>query len=160
MNLSSSGITNDWFDKKYGAHGCGCSPPLKITGAPEGTVSFALLFEDRDAFPVTGGFSWVHWTACNLRFPELPEGVSPDDANIAQGVNSYISPQGGSRARGDCTGYCSMSPPGEAHLYTFHVYALDTVLELESGFDMHRMFRAMRGHVLDSAELSAWYPRV
>jgi Raf kinase inhibitor-like YbhB/YbcL family protein len=160
MKLYSNGIQNGWFDKKYGSLGEGYSPPLSIVDAPDETVSFSLLFEDRDAFPVTGGFSWIHWAACNFQTQNIPENVGPEaNFEIVQGVNSFISPQGGNRDREDCIGYCSMSPPDEAHIYTFHVYALDTMLDLKQGFNMNIMFRLMQGHVLDYAELSGWYPK-
>ena len=47
------------------------SLPLKIEDAPEGTKSFAVVMEDKDAFPVSGGFSWIHWTAANITRTEI-----------------------------------------------------------------------------------------
>lgn len=39
----------------------------------EGVVSFAIILEDKDAYPVTGGFVWIHWLAANITRYELKE---------------------------------------------------------------------------------------
>ena len=160
MRIISESITNDHFSDACGARGGDRSPHVCIIGAPGAAVSFALVLEDRDAFPVTGGFSWIHWTLCDFTQQELPENASSEDPELIQGINSYTSMQGGSRPAGECVGYCGMSPPNEAHLYTIHVYALDTMTGLQTGFGMHELYRAMRGHVLAEASLDAWYDKV
>ena len=158
MKIISDSIYNDYFSDNCGSHGGNCSPAIRIADAPEETASFALLIEDRDAVPVSGGFSWVHWAACNITSRELPEDASRSMAeSMVQGLNSYTSPQGGSLPPEDCIGYCGMSPPNDDHIYTIRVYALDRKLDLKNGFPMNMMFRAMRGHVLAQAELDAWY---
>ena len=81
MIVTSTGIVNGIIEDKYGKRGSQFnengmptySLPLKIEDAPEGTKSFALVLEDKDAFPVTGGFSWIHWTAANITRNELLE---------------------------------------------------------------------------------------
>ena len=50
-----------------------------------------------------------------------------------------------------------MAPPDADHEYTLTVYALDCTLELEEGFYLNEMLRAMRGHVLAHARVSAMY---
>lgn len=160
MRLYSDSIVNDHYIDNCGARGDNVSPHLRIEGAPEGTVSYAVIIEDRDACPVTGGFSWIHWVACNLIKPELPENASREDLSLTQGLNSYTSLQGGSRPAEECVGYCGMSPPNEAHLYTIHVYALNELMDLKNGFMMHELYRVMRGHVLAEASLDAWYDQV
>ena len=161
MKLSSFSLLSDgWFSVNCGAKGDNLSPAFTVSEAPEGTVSLALLLEDRDAFPVTGGFSWVHWAACNIALPGLQEGADAEGCGFRRGVNSYISIQGGSKPRSECVGYCGMSPPDEAHLYTLRVFALDTELDIEDGFNMNIMFRKMAGHILDSAELDGWYEKI
>ena len=158
MRIVSSSIENDYFADDCGCHGADASPAFTVVDSPDNVVSYALFLEDRDAFPVSGGFSWVHWTACNIKTPGLPENASAA-GGFVQGLNSFISPQGGSRSPESCVGYCGMSPPNEDHLYTLHVYALDTELELENGFEMHQMFRHMRGHVIEEACVDAWYAK-
>ena len=160
MRLYSDSIVDDHYIDDCGARGDNVSPHIRITGAPEGTVGYAVVIEDRDACPVTGGFSWIHWTACNLIRPELAENASREDNSIVQGLNSYTSMQGGFRPAEECIGYCGMSPPNEAHLYTIHVYALNELMDLKKGFMMHELYRAMRCHVLAEASLDAWYDKV
>ena len=73
MKVTSSGIVNGIIQDKYGKRGeCNAlgmpiySLPLSIEEAPEGTKSFAVMIDDKDAFPVSGGFVWVHWVAANI----------------------------------------------------------------------------------------------
>lgn len=166
MKISCAGIHNGQFDDCYGAKGTqfnaaglgNYSPPIEITDAPDSTVSFALFMEDRDAFPVTGGFSWVHWTACNIMQPHIVENASAIGDGMVQGLNSYISIQGGNVSKDLATGYCGMSPPDAPHIYEITVYALDCILPLKHGFGMNELFRAMDGHVLASNTIKAVYP--
>lgn len=160
MKVFSSSLSGGRFAADCGGHGRNLSPAFTVADAPEGTASLALLLEDRDAFPVTGGFSWVHWAACNIRLPGLKENASANAEGFIQGVNSCISVQGGNRPREECVGYCGMSPPDADHVYTLRVFALDTVLDLENGFDMNVMFRKMRGHILSEAELEGSYRKM
>lgn len=157
MKVYSASVDNDYYSDSCGCHGENRSPEFIVEGAPEGTVSYALLLEDRDAVPVSKGFSWVHWAACNIKTAGLPENASADGGDFVQGLNSYTSPQGGSMKAEDCVGYCGMSPPDEDHIYTLHIYALDTELDLKDGFPMNFMFRLMRGHILAHAETDGWY---
>ena len=65
MIVTSHGIVDGVIEDKYGKRGSQhnthgmptYSLPLKIENAPSGTVSFAIFLEDKDAFPVSGGFS-------------------------------------------------------------------------------------------------------
>lgn len=57
-------------------------------------------------------------------------------------------------------GYCGMTPPDADHVYTLRIFALDTVLDIENGFDMNVMFRKMRGHILAQAELEGLYSKM
>ena len=58
MVVTSKGIVNGVIEDKYGKHGSHFnengmptySLPLKIEDAPEGTKSFAVVLEDKDAF--------------------------------------------------------------------------------------------------------------
>src|SRR5437588_435690 len=76
--------------QQYTGEGKNVSPPLKWTGAPEGTKSFALVCEDPDAPKKT----WTHWVLFNVPPDrhELPEGVPPDKTVLGsarQGVNDF-----------------------------------------------------------------------
>lgn len=134
------------------------SIPFEVINAPEETVSFALMLEDKDAFPVSQGFSWIHWTAANIKNPVMPAGASSDSPDFVQGVNSWWSSLGGSRPAEEVSCYGGPAPyDGKVHTYELHVYALDCELPLENGFLMNELFRAMEGHVLASYTLKAKY---
>ena len=163
MKVTSTAIQNGKIADIYGKRGPAdpygipsLSPPLEFTGAPEGTVSYAVIVEDKDAFPVSGGFSWIHWLAANITRPALQEGESRK-ADFVQGLNSWISPQGGSKPQKACCYYGGMCPPDGEHVYEIHVYALDTMLDLKDGFGLGELARAMDGHILAQDTLKGTY---
>ncbi|MFT8363319.1 MAG: YbhB/YbcL family Raf kinase inhibitor-like protein [Sporolactobacillus sp.] len=165
MIVTSSGIVNGKIQDKYGKRGTQfnmnsvptCSIPLKIENPPAHAVSYALVLEDKDAYPVTQGFSWIHWLAANITKDELLENESQTSSDFVQGVNSWISSQGGQQSRSLSSFYGGMAPPDAPHLYELHVYALDTLLNLTNGFYMNDLYKKMDGHILDCFTLKALY---
>lgn len=164
MKVTSKGIIDGVIQDKYGKRGTvdkfgipTYSLPIKIENAPVGTKSYALFLEDRDAIPVSGGFAWIHWSAANIMTNELLENASRDNANFVQGLNSWISTQGGSVEKKYACYYGGMAPPDRPHIYDLTVYALDTTLDLENGFYPNEMFRKMEGHVLESTTIKGMY---
>lgn len=169
MKVSSSGITNGVIDDKYGVNGGimvdgmpSISLPLKIENAPANTVSYAIIMEDKDAFPVSHGFSWVHWTAANITDTVIPENASRNSPAFVQGVNSWWSPQGGNQAPDKVSFYGGMYPPASGvgsgpHTYEIHVYALDAKLDLQNGFMMNDLYHKMQGHILGQYTLTGTY---
>ncbi len=165
MIVTSSGIKDGMIDAKYGKHGeqfnengmPTYSLPLEIQDAPAGTVSYALVLEDKDAFPVSGGFVWIHWTAANITRTSIKENESQTATDFVQGVNSCMSMQGGSQSRELSSFYGGMAPPDAPHLYELHVYALDKTLNLEKGFYMNDMYKQMDGHILAQCTLKGTY---
>ena len=134
--------------------------PFKIEKAPEGTVSFALVLEDKDAYPVTGGFAWIYWLAANITRTELHENESQTATDFVQGSNSWTSMQGGSQNRAQSSFYGGMMLPDRDHIYELHVYALDCTLDLAPGFLLNELHRAMDGHILDSYTLKGSYQKI
>ncbi|MGL4524208.1 MAG: YbhB/YbcL family Raf kinase inhibitor-like protein [Spirochaetia bacterium] len=165
MTVSSTGIVNGTIADPYGKHGQQFnengmptySLPLQIHNAPAGTVSYAIMLEDKDAFPVSGGFSWVHWTAANITRTQILENESQTATDFVQGVNSWMSMQGGSQSPALSSFYGGMAPPDKPHTYEIHVYALDTMLDLKNGFFMNEMYEKMNGHILASYTLKGRY---
>ncbi len=165
MKVISTGITNGIIDDKYGKHGKHFnengmptySLPLTITDAPKATKSFSIVLEDKDAFPISGGFSWIHWTAANITKTEILENESQSAIDFVQGLNSWISIQGGAQSHELSKYYGGMAPPDKTHLYEIHVYALDTILELEDGFLYNELYKKMDGHILESFTLKGTY---
>lgn len=136
--------------RKYTGEGDDISPPLKWTCVPEGTESFAIINDDPDAPSNT----WVHWLIYNIpsQLQELPEGM-PKVSELAdgtkQGINDFNE-----------IGYDGPMPPrGFEHRYFFKLYALDSVLDLPSGSTKVKLVNALKGHILDKAELVGFYKR-
>lgn len=162
MKLRSEGIKNGVIDEKYGKKGteffkgmATYSLPFEVTDYPEGTKCFALVLEDKDAVPVCG-FSWIHWTAANIKTPYLKENASKTQTDFVQGTTSY-SGKLGSLTREEASFYGGMAPPDKPHVYELHVFALSEELDLKPGFYMNELYKAMEGKVLVSATLPGTY---
>jgi Raf kinase inhibitor-like YbhB/YbcL family protein len=144
MELTSSAFEhNGAIPQRYSCDGEDISPPLAISGMPEGTQGFALIVDDPDA-PVG---TWDHWIEFNI--PETTVNV-PEDVGLlgTQGANSWGR-----------TGYGGPCPPSGAHRYLFKHYALDAKLNVEAGASKLVVEGAMAGHVLAHAELIGLYSR-
>lgn len=154
LNLTSSAFENDGtIPEKYTGDGDNVSPPLSWSLAPDGTKSFALICDDPDA----PGATWVHWVIYNIPadVSELPEAVA-DEAELSspkgalQGTNDFVENQYGGPA----------PPPGPAHRYFFKIYALDTMIDLDSSSaTKDELLSAIEGHILASGELIGKYGR-
>ncbi|MEM3364358.1 MAG: YbhB/YbcL family Raf kinase inhibitor-like protein [Candidatus Micrarchaeia archaeon] len=131
---------------RYTCDGDDFIPPFEITGIPPRTKSIAVIVEDPDA--PRGLF--VHWVAWNLP----PSGKYPESVDVAslggkEGINSAN--------RYGYMGPCP--PPGPAHRYFFKFYALDTMLDLDTGTKREGLLNAMKGHVLAQGEIVGKYGR-
>ena len=165
MIVTSTGITNGLINDKYGKRGThfnkngipNYSIPLKIEHSPKDTVSYALVLEDKDSYPVTEGFVWIHWIVANLTRTELLENESITAGDIVQGSNSWTSVQGGKQSKDDSSFYGGMGSPDAPHIYEIHVYALNKMLDLEKGFLLNELYRKMDGHIIDSFTLKGLY---
>lgn len=162
--VSSSGIQDGIIDDKYGKRGIvdqrgipTYSLPLTFKHAPQGTVAYALVLEDKDAYGPSGGFSWIHWMAANIMRTELKENESQTAHDFVQGANSWTSIQGGKQSVELASFYGGMAPPDAPHIYEVHVFALDTKLDLKNGFLMNELYRKMDGHILAQYTLKGQY---
>lgn len=168
MIVTSTGIVNGVIQDRFGGRGTqfnangvpDYSLPLQIEHAPEGTRSFALVLEDKDACPVTGGFVWNHWLAANITRCELRENESRTAGDFVQGCNSWASIQGGRQSKELSSFYGGMTPPDRAHTYELHVFALDAVLDLAAGFYLNELYQKMDGHILETYTLKGVYGKV
>ncbi|HYE74918.1 MAG TPA: YbhB/YbcL family Raf kinase inhibitor-like protein [Blastocatellia bacterium] len=150
-------ITSDAFasgqniPSKYTCDGQNISPPLKWSGAPQGTRSFALIVEDPDA--PSGTFD--HWLLFNIpaATTELSEGLPGSrllDYGARQGINGFKK-----------IGYSGPCPPqNESHRYLFHLYALNIELSSAEGATKNEIKRAMEGAVIAQATLTGTYARM
>lgn len=146
LSLTSSAFgDNESIPVRYTCDGDNISPPLTISGVPEGAAALALLVDDPDA----PGGSFVHWTVANIdpTVTEVPEGAVP------QGGVEGTHGAGG-------TGYTGPCPPSGEHRYVFTLYALDAPLALEAGaFDKEALLAAIEGHVIAETTLTGLYER-
>jgi Raf kinase inhibitor-like YbhB/YbcL family protein len=134
---------------KYACDGEDVSPPVAWSGAPQQTRSYALIVDDIDA--PTGEFT--HWVIFNMVAAETSlQGGVPTVGTLSNGAIQ------GRNGFGKI-GYAGPCPPSGTHRYVFHLYALDTLLNLQAGVSKHDVLEAMKGHVLAEAELTGLYSR-
>lgn len=165
MYVTSTGIINGVIQDQYGGRGTQFnengvptySLPFQIHETPERVVSFAIVLEDKDAYPVTGGFSWIHWLAANITRVEILENESRTANDFVQGVNSWTSIQGGEQSPELSSFYGGMTPPDQPHIYELHVYALNVMLDLKNGFLLNELYRKMDGYILETYTLKGEY---
>ena len=163
MKVFSDGIVDSMIEDRFGKRGtqfnaagnCTYSLPFRIEDAPAGTVSFAWILEDKDAVPVCG-FSWIHWTAANATRRAYGENDSVQATDYVQGATSACGKLGPLSPVESAT-YQGMGAPDRPHIYELHVYALDILLNLKTGFFMNELYWAMQGHVLESVTLQGTY---
>ncbi len=138
----------------YTGDGRNISPPLAWSNVPAGTREFVLICEDPDA-PQPGAF--IHWLAYGISplLTAMPAGISPQPSlevpiRVDQGTNSEGQ-----------FGYSGPLPPvGHGiHRYIFRLYALDRALNLPPGIGVEELQRALRGHILDAAQITGHYKR-
>lgn len=139
--------------KKYAYLGEGdnLSPPLAWGGIPNETRTLAILVEDPDApNPARPGPEpWVHWLLFNV--PATTAGLAEGEPGAGTpGMNDF-----------DETGWGGPLPPEGSgpHRYFFHIYALDTELELPEGANKQQLLDAMQGHVLGESSIYGTYER-
>jgi len=154
LKIESSAFTHEGaIPRKYTCDGDDLSPPLRWSGAPKGTRSFALIVQDPDApDPAAPRMTYVHWVLYDLPADctGLPENVSSDHlpAGTREGVNDWKR-----------TGYGGPCPPIGRHRYYFRLFALDQPLGDLGKARRDDVERALRDHVLDRAELMGTYQR-
>ena len=126
--------------QKFAGRG-GVQPGFKFTGAPEGTVSYAIIFHDIDV--AIGGDTGdvLHWVVWNIpgTTRQIAEGKFPEGAVNGKGIrtNEYMGPG---------------APPGPRyHHYVFEFYALSAKLDLPPTASRPELLEAMKGKVLAKA---------
>jgi Raf kinase inhibitor-like YbhB/YbcL family protein len=143
LTISSPAFTkNGAIPSAHTCDGANKPPPLTWSDAPAGTRSFALIVDDPDApDPRAPKRTWVHWVAY-----DIPASATSLDGGHRDGVNDE-------RRRG----YSGPCPPIGRHRYFFKLYALDAELGDLGEPTKADLERAMRGHVLQHAELVGTY---
>jgi Raf kinase inhibitor-like YbhB/YbcL family protein len=126
---------------KYTGRG-GVQPAFKFSGAPAGTVSYAIIFHDLDVAIGGNTGDVLHWIAWNIPASAngIPEGSLPagsvQGANIT-GQNAYFGPG---------------APAGPRyHHYVFELYALNANLDLPPTSGRDDLLKAMAGKTVAKA---------
>ncbi|CAN7600744.1 YbhB/YbcL family Raf kinase inhibitor-like protein [Cupriavidus necator] len=139
---------------EHTCEGADISPPLAWTGLPPRTASLALIVDDPDApDPAAPKMTWVHWLLYNL--PAHAESLPADigkaglPAGTRDGLNDWHR-----------AGYGGPCPPIGRHRYFFKLYALNAALPDLGMPDKAALERAMRGHILATAELIGTYQKL
>ena len=135
--------------KRHTCDGPDVSPDLAWSGVPGKAASLALICDDPDAPMGT----WVHWVLFNIPADQdgLPTEI-PSDAVLENGARHGTNDFRRLGFGGPC-------PPGGTHRYFFKLYALDTMLELDSGVTKAQLLEAMQGHILAEGQLMGTYSR-
>jgi hypothetical protein len=133
---------------RYTCEGDDISPPLRWTGAPVETRSYALIMDDPDAPRGT----WVHWVLFNLpgTTVELAPAV-PTLPELPSGARHGRNTAGDMAYAGPCP------PPGKPHRYFFRLYALDITLGLPLGASREEVEHASEQHILAQGTLMGTY---
>jgi Raf kinase inhibitor-like YbhB/YbcL family protein len=142
MKLRSSAFNhNEPIPRRHTCQGEDISPELIIEEIPPGTESLVLIVDDPDA----PGRTFDHWIVYDIPVTDrIEEGAVPG----TQGINDF----GKNRYGGPC-------PPSGTHRYFFKLYALDEALDLPAGLGKNDLQNAIKGHILDQAELIGLYAK-
>ena len=152
MILTSSAFRDGGqIPAKYTCDGPNISPPLAFSGIPKGAKSLVLFIDDPDApDPEHPRMDWTHWLLYNL---------PPGTASLSEGIRDL--PQGTLSGWTDFrrTTYGGPCPPVGNHRYFHRLYALDVILPNLGMASKSDILNAMKGHILDEAELVGKYRR-
>lgn len=146
MKLTSPVFTSEeLIPKKYTCDGADMSPPLIISDAPDETKSFCLIVQDPDA----PGGDFVHWIVWNIdpRVSEIKESATP------VGAHEGTTDMGRVGWGGPC-------PPSGTHRYEFHLYALNTLLDLPATSTKVHVRDRIKSSILAEAVLVGLYKRI
>jgi Raf kinase inhibitor-like YbhB/YbcL family protein len=129
------------------------SPALEWSGVPPNAKSLVLIVDDPDApDPKAPKMTYVHWVLYNIppSATGLPAGVAASalPPGTRQGVNDWKR-----------VGYGGPCPPIGRHRYFFKLYSLDTQLPDLGDATKASVEAAMKGHVLEQAELMGTYQK-
>ena len=144
LKIQSSAFShNGSIPTEHTCEGKDSAPPLQWSGAPAGTRSLALIVDDPDApDPKAPKMTYVHWVLYDI----------PSSSTV---------PTRGRDGKNDFkrTGYGGPCPPIGRHRYFFKLYALDATLGDLGTPTKQQVLDAMKGHILEQAELVGTYEK-
>lgn len=129
---------------RYSARGDNVQPGFTISAAPDATVSYALVFYNKDIVNHDDTRDGLHWMVWNIPSSQgFEEGMLPEGS--MQGMNMT----------GQKT-YFGPAAPGP-HEYVFDLYALSETLDLDESASYEDLRSAMQGKILDRASYVGRY---
>ncbi len=138
--------------RRHTCQGQDLSPALAWADVPAGARTLALVVDDPDApDPAAPKTTWVHWVVFDIpaSVTGLPEGAG---GALPAGARAGKNDWGRAAWGGPC-------PPVGRHRYFFKLFALDVILPPDEVTGKAELERAMRGHVLASAQLMGTYQK-
>jgi Raf kinase inhibitor-like YbhB/YbcL family protein len=136
--ISSTNFKNGQeIPKKFGYNFENFKPEILINNIPKNTKALALVMDDPDAMEAVGKI-WVHWIAFTN---ELIQSFS--SSKIIEGINDFNE-----------IGYGGPAPPDKRHTYIFKIYAIDSNLNLKTGFTKLELIDSIRGHIIGESQLT------
>ncbi len=126
---------------KFSFRGGNVQPDFKISNAPDGVQTYAIIFHDIDVAIGGNTDDVLHWVVWNIpgATKQVAEGKLPEGSVNGKGIrsNEYMGPG---------------APPGPRyHHYVFEFYALSAKLDLPPTAGRAELLEAMKGKVLAKA---------
>ena len=125
----------------------GISPELRIEGLSCECQSLALILEEKRSLQKAVPY-WIIWNLPPAtHIPEhIPAGAVVESLNhaqqgVAKGINQYRGPK-------------KNLIQFKKQKFTLTVYALDTQLDLIFSAEKHHLIREMKGHILQTGEIT------
>lgn len=144
LDVSSEAFADDGeIPPENSAYGDNVSPQISWSPGPDGTMSYVLIMEDPD---LPGRPPFVHWIVGN---------IPADVTSLEAGFDA--APEGAFQTGVRENAYFGPRPPSGLHNYTFQVFALDTMTDLEDGATIDTVQAAMEGHVIAAGVLQGTY---
>jgi hypothetical protein len=149
--MSNFTLESEAFDnggvipRKYGYKNGNQSPPLKISGIPENTLSLALIMDDPDAMGAVGKV-WVHWVLWNINPNTIELKENSISSDCLEGETDFGE-----------IGYGGPAPPDKEHTYIFKLYALDQKLDADKGSTKKQIEEYMKNHIIAETKLEGRY---
>lgn len=178
IEVSSDAVSaRNKLNKYFTCDGADVSPDLSWSGAPVETKSYVVLLEDPHSEEIKGegGGMWTHWILYSIppMVTSLAEGLPQTetlDIGAKHGLNDYNNsfysgpcprptlfvprtcPSDTGSGCGDDKIYSAQNRP-----YYFHVYALDTEIELAPGASRNEILQEVEGHIVASGVIAPEY---
>ena len=146
VKLRSSAFNNqEKIPKKYRFdYGDNINPPFSIHKTPAKTESLVLIIEDLDTPNIC--INWVLWNI-PAKTNEIREDETPEGSVVGKNFldsNSYY-------------GFC---PVQGTHKYSFTVFALDKMLDLNPDSELGELINSIFDHILDYDQMTGYCDKI